>query len=92
MLFACVNFCMTGATQVGLASIVHFRFGSPADFGLMTAAAAIGSLAGIVLAGIWRHQYEFGTTVLLACGVLGAFLLAFAAAPNRVQRARRYSA
>lgn len=78
ILFACVNVCMTGATQVGLVSVAHFRFGSSAGFGLMTAAAAAGSLAGIVLAGVWRHRHDFGASVPAACGALGAFLLCLA--------------
>lgn len=80
MLLACVNFCMIGATQVGLAAAAHFRYASATDFGLMTAAAAIGSLAGIMLAGIWRHEFAFRSTVLCACGVLGIFLLSLALA------------
>lgn len=46
----------------------------------MTSAAAIGSRAGIVLAGIWQHNYGFAATMRRACVLLGLFLLSLAPA------------
>jgi MFS family permease len=77
-LVACVNFCITGALQVGLVTVAHARFGSSIDFGLMVTAAAVGALAGALVAGVWKHGRPFGSTMLIACFVLGAFISALA--------------
>jgi MFS family permease len=79
ILFACVNFCITGALQVGLVAVAHGRFASSIDYGLMVTAAAVGSLGGVLLAGVWKHDRPFGATMLVACLLLGALIAALAA-------------
>jgi MFS family permease len=78
ILIACVNFCITGALQVGLVAVAHGRFGSSIDYGLMVTAAAVGSLGGVLLAGVWKHDRPFGATMLVACVLLGASIAALA--------------
>jgi len=78
ILVACVNFCITGALQVGLVAVAHARFGSSVAYGLMVTAGAIGSLAGVLLAGVWKHGRPFAATVLSAAFVLGALIAALA--------------
>ncbi len=78
ILVACVNFCITGALQVGLVAVAHTRFGSSVAFGLMVTAGAAGSLAGVTVAGMWKHGLPFAATVLSAAFVLGLLIAALA--------------
>lgn len=61
-----VNFCLIGATQVGIAALVHVRFGSAAYYGALVTTVAIGSLLGILLAGIIRLPAGVPQAVLAA--------------------------
>jgi MFS family permease len=76
LVIAGINFCVTGAMQVGVAAIAHFRFNSSSDFGLMVTGCAIGSLTGVVVAGAWRHAWSFATTMLSSCLLLALSLIA----------------
>jgi MFS family permease len=78
ILFALVNFCVTGATQVGLAVLADSRYHSSTDYGLFIAASALGSLAGVVLAGFWRNELRRVQVVLASCFILGVLLATLA--------------
>ena len=66
-----VNFAITGATQIGIVTLVHARFGSAAYYGTLVAATAIGSLVGYVLAGSIKAGDKIVSAVLAAALLLG---------------------
>lgn len=76
IVIAAVNFCVTGATQIGLVSLMHARFGSAAYYGGLVTTVAIGSLAGIALAGAIRLRRSAPASVLGAGAILGACIAA----------------
>ena len=49
------------------------RFGSPAAYGIVISAVAVGSLLGAVLAGVWKIRTR-GVMILLVSAVLGLCL------------------
>jgi MFS family permease len=77
VVIAGVNFCLTGATQVGIAALVYARFGSAAYFGTLVTASAVGSLLGFLIAGAWRRS-DLTSTLLVAAALLGAGIASFA--------------
>jgi hypothetical protein len=77
VVIAAVNFCLTGATQIGLVALIASRFGSAAYYGSLVTTVAVGSLVGIALAGIIRPSNIPGA-VLGAAGMLGACIGALA--------------
>lgn len=78
LVIACVNFCLTGATQVGLVALVHARFGSAAYLGALVTACAVGSLIGLLLAGVWKRRRNVLFDVLAAAALLGVCLASLA--------------
>ena len=70
LLAAVMNFCLAGTIAIGLAVLTKTKFGSPAAFGIVLSAAAAGSLAGALVAGIWRVRRR-GAMILLVAVVLG---------------------
>jgi MFS family permease len=78
IVIASVNFCLTGATQVGIASLVHARFGSAGYFGALVTASAIGTLLGLVLAGVWKRRRNMLFDILCGSSLLGASLASLA--------------
>jgi hypothetical protein len=78
VVIAVVNFCLTGATQIGLVTLIQSRFGSAAYFGGLVTTIAIGSLIGIALAGAIRLPSNVSSAVLGAAAVLGLFIGALA--------------
>jgi MFS family permease len=73
LLAAVMNFCLAGSLSIGLALLTKTRFGSPAAFGTVLSAAAAGSLAGALLAGIWKVRRR-GLLILAVAIVLGISL------------------
>ncbi len=78
LVVASVNFCLTGASQVGIVTLVHARFGSAGYFGALVTASAIGSLLGIVLAGVWKRRRALLLDVLGGAALLGLCLASLA--------------
>lgn len=81
LLAAVMNFCLTGTIAIGLAVLTKTRFGSPAAFGTVLSAAAAGTLAGALLAGIWRVRRR-GVMILLVAAVLGLSLAMIGVLPR----------
>jgi MFS family permease len=73
LLAAVMNFCLAGSLSIGLALLTKTRFGSPAAFGTVLSAAAAGSLAGALLAGIWKVRRR-GVLILAVAIILGISL------------------
>jgi MFS family permease len=73
-LFALVNMCVTGSTQVGIAILANASYHSSTDYGLLVAASALGSLVGVVAAGVWRNEQRRVQAILAACLALGLLL------------------
>lgn len=78
LVIASVNFCLTGASQVGIVALVHMRFSSPGYFGALVTATAIGSLLGLALAGVWKRQRNTLLDVLGGAALLGLCLASLA--------------
>lgn len=68
-----LNFCLAGPFNLGLAYIAKTRFASPAVFGMMLSSAALGMLAGSLLAGVWKVRRR-GRMILLVSFVLATLL------------------
>jgi Transmembrane secretion effector len=81
LLAAVMNFCLAGTIAIGLAVLTKTRFGSPAAFGTVLSAAAAGSLAGALLAGVWRVRRR-GVMILLVAVVLGLSLATIGLLPR----------
>jgi MFS family permease len=54
LMIAVLNFCIAGPFSVGIAFIAKKQFGSPTAYGLLMSSLAAGSLAGLLLAGVWK--------------------------------------
>lgn len=54
LVIAVLNFCITGPFSVGIAFVSKRQFGSPTAYGLLMSSLAAGSLAGLLLAGVWK--------------------------------------
>jgi MFS family permease len=70
LLAAVLNFCLSGPLSVGLAFIAKNRFSSPTAFGGWISSVAVGTLAGMLLAGVYKSQHR-GLLLLGTIGVLG---------------------
>lgn len=81
LLATVLNFCMAGPMTVGLPYLAKTKFGSPAAYGLLVAAAATGGLLGALLAGLWRVRHR-GWLILSVCGGLGVFIGPIGLAPR----------
>jgi MFS family permease len=73
LLAAVMNFCLAGTISVGLAFLTKTKFGSAAAYGTVLSAAAAGSLAGALIAGVWRVRRR-GVLILAVAAVLGGCL------------------
>jgi MFS family permease len=77
LLAAVLNFCLSGPLSVGLAYMAKNRFSSPAAFGGWISSVAAGTLAGILLAGVYKSRRRglllLGTSAALgvATGCMG---------------------
>jgi MFS family permease len=70
LLAAVLNFCLSGPLSVGLAYMAKSRFSSPAAFGGWISCVAAGTLAGILLAGVYKSRRR-GLLLLGTSAVLG---------------------
>lgn len=77
-----LNFCLAGPFNLGLVYIAKTRFASPAVFGMMLSSAALGMLAGSLLAGIWKIRRR-GRMILVFSFVLAALLSSMAIVNDR---------
>ena len=68
-----LNFCLAGPITVGLAYVTKTTFGSAAALGILLSAVAAGSLAGALLAGIWKIRKR-GLMILSVSVILAACL------------------
>jgi len=68
-----MNFCLAGPVTLGLAYLSKTKFGSPAALGIVFSAVAAGSLAGALLAGVWKIRRR-GVMILLVSTVLAVCL------------------
>jgi MFS family permease len=72
---ACINFCVTGATQIGFTALAKFRFGSSTDFGILITTASLGALVGTITAGVWRIDKDLRLMILGASSIMAVLLL-----------------
>jgi len=73
LLVTILNFCIAGPVSIGLAYLAKTRFGSPAVYGIVISAVAVGSLLGALLAGVWKIRQR-GVMILLVSLALGVCL------------------
>jgi Transmembrane secretion effector len=70
LVVAVLNFAISGPAGVGIPFLVKQKFGSASSFGLLLAAIAAGSLAGMLLAGFFKPRQR-GRLLLLVSIVIG---------------------
>ena len=68
-----MNFCLAGPVTLGLTYVSKMKLGSPSALGVVFSAIAIGSLAGALLAGIWKIRRR-GVMILVVSVVLAVCL------------------
>jgi len=73
---ACINFCVSGATQIGFTALAKFRFNSSTDFGVLVMTASLGTLVGTVVAGVLRIDKDLRLMILGASSIMAVLLLA----------------
>lgn len=74
LLATIMNFCSAGLVRVGFAYLVRMKFNSPAAYGIVISASAVGGLLGSLLAGV-SHIRKRGIMILSLSAVL-SFLVA----------------
>lgn len=72
---ACVNFCVGGVTQVGLAALASVKFDSPEVFGFLLTSAGVGTIAGLAWGGTRAKLDSVVGVVTVSCIAL-SFVLA----------------
>jgi MFS family permease len=75
VIFASINFCITGPVAVGLAAMAKFRFGSAAAFGTLLSAFSAGMLLGLLLGGLVKHPRKRGLQFIVMSGLCGLELI-----------------
>jgi hypothetical protein len=79
LLAAVLNFCLSGPLSVGLAYIAKARFKTPIAFGGWISSVAAGTLAGMLLAGVFKSRRRglvlLGTSALLGVAMACMALL-----------------
>lgn len=70
LLAAVLNFCLSGPLSVGLAYIAKSRFSSPTAFGGWISSVAVGTLIGMLLAGVFKSRRR-GLLLVGTSGILG---------------------
>jgi len=77
ILASALNFCLSGTFSVGLAWIARHSFASPVAFSVFVSSAALGSLLGLAIAGIYKPRSRgvamlvIGALLAMCTGVLG---------------------
>jgi hypothetical protein len=74
LVVAVLNFAIAGPMSIGMAWIAKQRFGTPSALGVLLSCLAAGSLAGMLVAGLVKHQRR-GRTLLLVATAIGICLL-----------------
>jgi MFS family permease len=75
VIFAAINFCVSGPIAVGLAAMAKFRFGSPAAFGTLLSCFSGGTLAGLLLGGRVKRPRRRGLQFIIMSGLCGLELI-----------------
>jgi hypothetical protein len=83
LLAMAVNLCVTGPLSVGIADLVKTQLGSASAYGVLLSAAAVGGLAGALLAGVWKIQRR-GLLILGSSAVLGVCLAGIGLRPSGI--------
>ncbi len=73
LLVAALNFCLAGPLSVGLAYLAKTRFSSPTAFGGWISSVAIGTLAGMLLAGVYKSKRR-GILLVATGAILGMIM------------------
>jgi MFS family permease len=68
-----LNFCLAGPLNLGLTYVAKTRFASATVLGMMLSSAALGMLAGSLLAGIWKIRRR-GRMIIVGSFVLTTLL------------------
>jgi MFS family permease len=68
-----INFCLDGPIALGLAYVAKTKFGSATMLGMMLSAVAAGTIAGAILAGVWKIRHR-GIMILLVAALLALML------------------
>ena len=77
-----INLAMMGPLYVGGATLAESRLGGAGAFGVLVAAAGVGSLVGALAAGWVEHPRRKGVALLVGTAALGLTVGAFAFAGN----------
>jgi MFS family permease len=75
VIFASINFCITGPIAVGLAAMAKFRFGSAAAFGTLLSSFSAGTLIGLLLGGFVKRPRKRGLQFIIMSGLCGLELI-----------------
>lgn len=76
-----VNLCVTGPLSVGIAALAKVQLGSASAYGMLLSAAAVGGLAGGLVAGVWKIRQR-GRLILAGSAVLGLSLVGIGVWPS----------
>jgi predicted MFS family arabinose efflux permease len=71
---ACVNFCVTGVSEIGLVVLAKTHFNSPAALGVLMTCIGVGSLLGIAVGTKLPAALSAGATLRGASAVLGVLI------------------
>jgi len=77
ILAAALNFSLSGTLSIGMAWIANHDFASPVVFSIFLSSLALGSLAGLTLAGVYRPRHRgrmmlvVSALIAVCTGVLG---------------------
>lgn len=80
ILCACVNFCVTGVSEIGLVVLAKSRFDSAAALGFMMTGIGVGSLLGIAVGAKLPSSFGVGAALRAASVALGALFALLAVA------------
>ena len=80
VLCACVNFCVTGVSEIGLVVLAKSHFDSAAALGFLMMSIGVGSLLGIAAGAKLPASVGVGTTLRWASAALGALFALLAVA------------
>jgi hypothetical protein len=75
LIFASINFCISGPIAVGLAAMAKFRFGSAAAFGTFLSAFSGGTLVGLLLGALVKRPRKRGLQFIVMSGLCGLELV-----------------
>ncbi|HEY0511443.1 MAG TPA: MFS transporter [Thermoanaerobaculia bacterium] len=82
VVFATINFCVSGPIGVGLAVLSKVNFGSAAAFGTLLSCFSGGTLGGILLGGLVKRPRRRGLQFIVMSGVTGIEMIAIGLLPK----------